>query len=244
VKWLVAALALWLWGCAGTETGNPSFVGTLGYDAYSSAPAQVALRSSADAEAAPVQVWTAWLVLGDVSFLPEGACDGRDTLGHAEGLGAGDHVGTQAPATTFELLGSQLCGVQLPFEGKAEVPESAPAELAGHSILITGIRAGERFRIASTANMTVTLRADAKGFELDSTHTGLVIGFDIGAWLETFDWTGVFPAQNGELVLDEQNPAKLAEFEALVARGIALFRDRHGDGRLDENSAPIAHAEE
>jgi hypothetical protein len=244
VKWFVASVAVCLGGCAGTETGNPSFVGTLGYDAYSSAPAQVALQSSKNAGAASVEVSSAWLVLGDVNFLPEGACDGSDTLGHAKGLGAGDHVGTQAPATRFELFGSQLCGVQLPFKSKDEIPDSAPTELAGNSILITGIRGGERFRIASSANMSVTLRADSKGFELDRTHAGLVIGFDVAQWLETFDWTGVRPADNGELVIDETNPEKLAEFEAHVARGVALFRDQRGDGVLDEGSTPIARVEE
>jgi hypothetical protein len=245
VKWLVAAVPLCLWGCAGTETGNPSYTGTLGYDAYSSSPARVALRITGDPGAASIEVSSAWLVLGDVSFLAEGECDGRDTLGHAKGLGAGDHVGTQAPATRFELLRSQLCGLQLPFQEKAEIPDSAPAELAGHSILITGVRGREQFRIASGANMNVTLRADAPVIELEHTDAGLVIGFDVAQWLESFDWTGVLPADNGELVIDdEQNPEKLAEFEAHVARGVALFRDRRGDGLLDEGDTPIAHAEE
>ena len=37
-------------GCAGTETGNPSFTGELAYDAYSSDVARVALRSSGASE--------------------------------------------------------------------------------------------------------------------------------------------------------------------------------------------------
>ncbi len=242
------ALCLWSAGCAGTETGNPSFDGTLGYDAYSSAPARVALRGAPERDQALFRIQSAWLVLGDVGLLGDDACDdqtGQGELGHAKGLGAGDHVGTQAPATHFELPASKLCGVRLPIAGKLEIPESAPDALVNRSILIEGTRDNVPFRIASAAKLDVVLRTDASDFEFDRAHAGLLIGFDVAAWFEWVDWSVVDPDETGTLILDDaHNQPQLAEFEARIAKGIALFRDSDGDGLLDRGSLPIAHPEE
>jgi hypothetical protein len=243
VKWRVVCLALWLAGCAGTETGNPPFSGTMGYDAYSSTPAMVALRA-ADTDPAPTQVDSAWLVLGNVSFLGESECEGSGELGHAKGLGAGDHVGSQAPTTRFELPASRLCGVRLPIAGQSEVPDAAPAELGEHSILITGTRDGVPFRIASAVREELLLQADGQDFALDDAQSGVLIGFDVAAWLKDIDLQGADLVE-GTLVVDDAHSAKqLAAFEARIARGVALFRDRDEDGLLDDASSPIARARE
>jgi hypothetical protein len=247
VKWPVVCLALCLWSCAGTETGNPSFDGTLGYDAYSSQPAQVALRA-ADVESAPIHVESAWLVLGNVSFLGPDECDGNGELGHAKGLGAGDHVGSQAATTPFELHAAKLCGVRLPIAGEGKLPDAAPPELAAHSILITGTRDAIPFRIASSVRADVLLRADSKEFELDDDRSGVLIGFDVAAWLADLDWSGAAPLnldESGTFIVDaEHNPSQLTAFEARIGAGVALFRDRDGDGLLDRGSTPIAHSPE
>jgi hypothetical protein len=242
VKWRVVGLALCLWGCAGTETGNPSFDGTMGYDAYSSVPTQVALRA-AGSDAAPIQVDSAWLVLGNVSFLADGECDGRGELGHANALGAGDHVGSQAATTPFELQAAKLCGVRLPIAEVAKLPDSAPAELAEHSIVITGTLDGVQFRIASAVQDDLLLRADANDFALDDAHSGVLIGFDVAAWLADVDWSAASMDESDTLVIDvDHNASLLTAFEARIAAGVALFRDRDRDGLLDPSSTPIAHS--
>jgi hypothetical protein len=247
VKWRLVGLLFCLGGCAGTETGNPSFDGKLGYDAYSSAPAQVALLAapSPASEAAPIRVDSAWLVLGNVSFLGEDECDGKGELGHAKGLGAGDHVGSQAPATPFELTPAKLCGVKLPIETQTNLPASAPAELSQHSILITGTRDGVPFRIASAVSADVLLRTAAQDFALDAAHSSVLLGFDVATWLDAIVWSSVDADTSGMLIVDpEHNPAQLNAFDARISGGIALFRDANGDGLLDRDSAPIARSQD
>jgi hypothetical protein len=249
VNWRVVRLLaclVFLVGCAGTETGNPSFDGTMGYDAYSSALERVALRGepSPSSDSAPVRVESAWLVLGNVSFLGADECDGKGELGHAKGLGAGDHVGSQAPTTPFELSPAKLCGVRLPLETRSDVSGAAPPELAGHSILITGTRDDLPFRIASAARPDVLLTA-AKDVELDAAHSSVLIGFDVAAWLDGIDWSGVTMDDDETLTIDsEHNAAQLTLFDTRIAAGIALFRDANGDGLLDADSEPVARASE
>lgn len=248
MKWWLVGLGVWLCGltgCAGTETGNPPFAGKVGYDAYSSVPTRVALRAAEQPPAAkaPIQVDAAWLVLGNVSFLGDGECTGQGELGHAKALGAGDHVGTQAPPTAFELEPAKLCGVRLPIAA-GEVPSSAPTELTGHSILLTGTRDGKSFRIASQARAEVLLRSDGRDIALDDDHPAVLIGFDVAAWLDSIEWSSINSDAGTLIVDDEHNTAQLAKFEAKIAAGIALFRDANGNGLLDSNEARIAHSQE
>lgn len=244
MKWRALGLGLWLIGCAGTETGNPSFDGTLGYDAYSSQPAQVALRAAQ--QDAAVVVDAAWLVLGDVRFDGPGAC-GEATAPHVAvpGLGAGDHAGTQAPASQVEFESGRYCAVHLPLEPPKQPPAGAPAQLAGHSILITGEQHGEAFRVASALAMPVTLQAaDAAGFELDLAQAGVLLGFDVSVWLADVRWADAPRDDSGTRVIDASSPELLHAFETRVAQGVKLFRDLDGDGLLDADRQELAHAAE
>ncbi|HKU42582.1 MAG TPA: hypothetical protein VJR89_30700 [Polyangiales bacterium] len=242
MKWRVLGLGLWWMGCAGTETGNPSFDGTLGYDAYSSQPAQVALQA-AQSDAAVV-VDAAWLVLGDVRFDGPSGC-AETVTAHVDvpGLGAGDHAGTQAPASHAEFTSGRYCRVHLPLQPPAQPPAGAPAQLAGHSMLITGKQRGEAFRIASALTTPVTLQAsDAAGFELDDAQAGVLLGFDVSVWLEDLRWADAPRDESGTRVIDANAPELLRAFEAHVAEGVKLFRDRDGDGLLDVERQELAHA--
>lgn len=248
MKWWLVGLGTWVWGlagCAGTETGNPPFEGKVGYDAYSSAPTQVALFYDEQPPGLdiPIEVKSAWLVLGNVSFLGSGECTGQGELGHAKGLGAGDHVGTQAPPTSFELTPSKLCGVRLPIAA-GSIPSSAPAELKGHSILLAGTREGMPFTIATKRHADVLLRSDGDEIELDDAHPAVLLGFDVAAWLDAIDWSAINSDGGTIIVDDEHNAAQLTKFETKIAAGIALFRDENGNGLLDGNEAQIAHSED
>lgn len=240
MKWRALGLGLWLLGCAGTETGNPSFDGTLGYAAYSSQPAQVALRGDAS-----VVVEAAWLVLGDVRFDRQERC-GDAAAEHVDvpGLGAGDHAGSHAPASSVEFASGHYCTVSVALQLPATSPTGAPAELAGHSILISGTQQGQPFRIASALAAPVTLRAaPADGFELDDAQPGVLLGFDLNAWLANLRWTDAPADGSGMTIIDATRaPDVLRTFEANVAQGVKLFRDRDGDGLLDAEPEELAHA--
>ena len=237
--------ALGLGACAGTETGNPSFNGSLGYDAYSSAPRIVALTRSAPAPEA-LRVDNAWLVLGDVELLTGAACAAAESSSaHVPGLGAGDHAGGHAPVTPFELDAGQYCGARLPFVLAGDkLPSQAPDSLRQESIVLRGkLPDGRDFELRSTWQTSVLLRAHDASFVLDGAHAGVVIGFDVAKWLGELDWSQASADGSGRvLVSADQNSALLRSFEQALPLGIALFRDADHDGVLDADHEPIADA--
>jgi len=234
--------------CAGTETGNPSFKGSLGYDAYSSAPRSVALtQSSSEKEDAALRVDNAWLVLGDVELLRGEDCAAVAGSGmHVQGLGAGDHAAGQAPVTPFDLAAGQYCGARLPFVLAGEkLPAQAPDSLRDESIVLRGSLAdGRSFELRSASQAQVLLRAREASFLLDDDHSGVLIGFDVAKWLGALDWSEASPDADGSLRVSEaQNEALLREFERALPDGVGLFRDADRDGLLDRDSTPIASGE-
>jgi hypothetical protein len=239
VNWRALGLGLWLLGCAGTETGNPSFDGTVGYDAYTSQPQMVALRGQSEAS---VIVDAAWLVLGDVQIGSSDSC-GSEPVVDVPGLGVGDHVGSQAPVTHVELpAGAHYCEVSIALGLAEETPAAAPAELAGHSILVSGTHEGRAFRISSAMDRRVSLSVrPAEGFVLDADYSGLLFGFDLARWLKDLPWSKASTDADGTLLIDtEHSPEALRAFEAQVDEGIGLFTDPDGDGKRDANQAAVA----
>jgi hypothetical protein len=245
VSWRGLLFWLLIGGCAGTETGNPSFNGSLGYDAYSSQKSVALLARPADDAELVTVVENAWLVLGDVGFVGQSDCAAGDHAEHVPGLGAGDHAATQAPATQFELEAGRYCGLSVPLKVDSALPSGAPPELAGRSILIKGqTRKGAEFRIASSQARELFLRSDPAGLELNEASGGLLIGFDVASWLGSLDLDSATPSADGVLVIDEDdNVALLTAFEQRVRAGVALFADRDRDGELDVGSVPVAKAE-
>ena len=238
--------ALALSACAGTETGNPSFKGSLGYDAYSSARSVALTVGSGEPAAERLRVDNAWLVLGDVELLRADACAASEGSGeHVHGLGAGDHAAGQAPATAFDLDAGQYCGVRLPFLHADQLPDGAPESLREESIALLGrLPDGRDFELRSALETSVLLRAKGSGFALDGEHAGVVIGFDVGAWLDGMEWSAAQAhAQDGRVLIDaEHNRDFLQRFERALPQGVALFRDADRDGLLDADHTPIAAA--
>jgi hypothetical protein len=235
LTWLVL---LWLSaGCAGgTETGNPSFTGSLGYDAYSSAPAVVGLRAALSS----LNVTSAWLVLGDVDFV---RCDDKAAAAeHVHGLGAGDHAGEPVPPTSFELAAGRYCGVRLPVMPDGTLPDDAPASLTNHSIVIQGsLPDGRTFELDGAVSATsFSLRASGEGFELDGGHAGVLIGFDVAKWLDGVDFSTATESDGRVLVDETHNAKQLEAFDRNMPSGITLFRDSNRDGVLDTDRVPLA----
>lgn len=231
-------------GCAGgTETGNPSFQAELSYTAYSSRPLEIGVRDAGTR----AEVDNAWLDLDAVALVGAGTCgSGAPDLQTVPALGIGDHASGKHNLTRFELAAGSYCALDLPF---VRVPKSdvgvsgQPAELAQHSVMIAGKLAdGTRFSILSSATPIVHLSADAGSFEISPEQAHTLIAFDVAAWLETLDWPSAERA-GGEIMISEaSNPALLAPFEAALARGVALYRDEDGDGRLDAAPVRLAHS--
>lgn len=238
--------ALWLCllaaaACVGTETGNPSFEGTLSYNAHSSDAARVALLSG---DPGAIVVNNAWLVLGDVGFVEGTACDPTTpALEHADGLGIGDHAPSTAASTPLSLEAGRYCGLHLPLVRSPDVAQgNVPTELAGHSVLIVGTLAdGRPFSLRSASEADLFLAASAGAFDLDAQLPDVLIGFDVAAWLGELSWASAVEEADGSVLVDAtHNESLLQEFETHLASGTSLFRDVDGLGQVRVDSERLA----
>ena len=230
-------------GCSsGTETGNPSFTAELSYTAYSSVPEVVGVHT----RASRAVVESAWLDLDRVGLSTVGSCGLAAPAGlTVPGLGVGDHASGLHNVTRFEVTASDYCALDLPF---VQVPAGvvqpgAPAGLERHSVMIAGTLAdGTPFTVRSAATPTVHLVADQASFEMRANSANLLIAFDVGAWLDLNFDTATRTAGSIQISSDA-NAALLAQFEANLARGVGLYRDRDGDGKLDPLPERLAHGQ-
>lgn len=238
----------WVWlliggltACAGTETGNPSFDGTLSYNTHTTDASRVALLQ---ADPGVLVVDNAWLVLGDVGFVQGAMCDADARAAqHATGLGVGDHATPAAAETAFMLSEGRYCGVHLPFVHPPEVlPADLPSEIAGHSVLIDGTLAdGRRFLLSSAFEGDVFLSALDGSFELDALSSNVLVGFDVAIWLGALDWQSATEESDGSVVVDETHNQDLRiAFEDNLALGMSLYRDDDGLGQITDASQKIA----
>lgn len=242
-----SALALALVNAActgGTETGNPSFAGALSYTGYSSSTEIAVGEGEAKAR---LTVENAWLSLDGVTLSREGDC----ALGDADALrlpalGVGDHAAGAHNFTPFQAAAGTYCNVEVPLKRvpSADQLGRAPAELEQHSILLTARLAdGTPLRIVSAATPRVVLAPEPGGFELRPGEGELLVTFDFAAWLADLDLESAEQV-GGVIELSERvNPTLLAAFEANLSRGVALYRDRDGDGRLDPEPDLLARGE-
>jgi hypothetical protein len=236
---LLALAPTWLLACVGTETGNPSAEGTLAYNAYTSDASVVALQvAQGDA---PV-VKAAWLVLGDVSFVPRAECDPEaDAPVHAHGIGAGDHATGEGVETPLAIDADTYCGVRFPLQRAAQATGNAPSALAQHSALIEGdLPDGTRFSVRSALEEELFL-SSTSGFELGASAQ-VLIGFDVATWLADVDFGAVPPDADGVRVIDATHPDLLTSFESKLLAGTGLFLDPRGDHMVDPG-VELAHGE-
>jgi hypothetical protein len=228
---------------SGTETGNPSITGALSYTGYSSKPTDYGVRD----DGAVATITNAWLDLDSVNVSPDGAC-GID-VGEAflvPALGVGDHAAGQHNSTAYAAKAGSFCSVGLPFARVSATSGAAnlPDELRGNSLLLTGKLAdGTPFSIASSATPLIELRAGGSGFVLSPDQSDVVIAFDFAAWLDGVDFAAADRLDGQVVISSRSNPDLLAQFEENVASGIALFRDRDGDGLIDTDAELLARGQ-
>jgi hypothetical protein len=239
--WLVGALSCVACN-SGTETGNPSVNGALSYTGYSSKPDYGVREGGAVATIANV-----WLDLGPVSISPEGPCgiEGGEEFS-VPALGVGDHAAGSHNSTAYAAKAGSFCDVALPF---ARVPSQAgganlPEELRGNSLLITGKLIDETpFSIASDAISLIRLRAEGSGFVLSADQADAVIAFDFGAWLDGIDLAAADRVDGQIVISSSSNRSLLVALEGNLAAGVALYRDRDGDGLVDVDAELMARGQ-
>ncbi len=231
-------------GCSGgTETGNPSFQSELSYTAYSSAPRAVGVRSSA----AELTVTHAWIDLDAVALVRSGTCatSSPDAV-IVPALGIGDHAAGDHNLTRFELTPGAFCELDLPFvrAPRGALTGNVPAELAEHSVMLAGSLAdGTTFSLLSSASPVVHLVAETGSFAINQGQAQTLITFDVATWLDGLDWDGATRRDGAIFISDTENAQVLAQFEARLASGVALYRDADGDGKLDTVPERLAHGE-
>jgi hypothetical protein len=240
--WVLCALSC-LACNGGTETGNPSLTGALSYTGYSSKPAEYGVRDAGSV----ATIENAWLDLDSVSISPQGACgiEGGEEF-EVPGLGVGDHAAGAHNFTAYAAKAGAFCSVDLPF---ARVPADAssgklPDELPGNSLLITGTLAdGTPFSIASSATPVVELRAEGAGFVLSADQPDAVLAFDFAAWLDGVDFDAAERSDGQVVISADSNSSLLDAFEQNLAAGVALYRDRDGDGLIDDDAELLARSQ-
>ncbi len=238
---LVFVSSLFAVGCeGGTETGNPPFDAKLSYAAYSSRPDVVAVGGGV----APFEVSALWITVGNLSFVMRGTCGAAQRETHSGPGLATDNRATTDPSTErFEMYAGSYCEVDVPFEpAPTALPASAPAELAGHALMIEATLAdGTTVSLLDDAPVLV-LTPVTGDIAMHAAEPNLLVALDVAKWFDGFDLSGA--ARDGSVVriTKDENPTLLQRFEARLPTGVALFRDADGDGRIDPGSVPIAIA--
>lgn len=224
-------------GCAGgTETGNPSFTATLSYTGYSSDPSAIALRAAGSVAA----VESAWFELDRIVSAASSCGTGAEAPFVVSALGLGDHAAGKHNSISFRTSPGDFCGIDVPFKRVADAM-GAPDALAGQGLLMTGKLAdGTPFTIVSGATPVIRLQATSDGFSLNEGERDLLLGFDFATWLSGVDFSSAERGGDAILISEGSNPALLESFEAALAAGLRLYRDRDGDGVLDTNPEELA----
>lgn len=220
-----------------TETGNPELQARVTLAARTSAPDQVRVGAEVDGLA----VHEAWVSIERLRFVQGEVCD---VPGEVE-IDAPPVVADVVPGEVVEFpaRAGGYCRVRLRFEEAESVPGDAPPALADRTIVVTGQRAdGVPFTIVTDEDFEIDLRVKDGGapFTLEEGRDALILAFDVAAWLDGVPLDEATVTGGEILVSEASNPSLLAAFEANTQRVFDLFEDPDGDGRLDDDSAPVA----
>lgn len=212
----------------GTEVGNP--VVDVGLTAYR-------LSSSSVRAAGRIEVDAAWLAFRELKLRPAESCEDRAQV-EVTGPLAVDLLGPIPPQLRdLETPAGGYCRIELRWHKVSAPIAGAPAELSGVAVYVSGTRRdGKRFVIRSDRNDALELRARGGAFQIDPSMSGLLVGFDMQAWLAGVDLEGAVVGAGDVIRVERgQNDAQLARFEQNVAASAKLFEDRDGDERLSDD---------
>lgn len=219
---LLIPVILALLACGVTETGNPELVDVdLQMRATTSQPADVALEPTAGVQS----VATAWFSVDRVVFVRGQVCDGPgEEEFEITGPWIVDANSPLPQGITATLPADGYCRVRLRL-GRATSTGDAPANLAGHAVLVTGERAdGVPFEIRSRREEDADIRA-MDPITLSEATAKLSVAVDVATWLGTVDLDSGIPSNGVVRIDDDNNDDLLDDVEDALERALELFDD-------------------
>lgn len=233
--------ALWILplvftGCVATDVGNPQTdgqtdvtQGEIEFEAYEAEALANALMLDDG-----VELTEAWLVTDRVVLKP---CDDSGDTGDTETETDSEDVedqlgsitatelltGTSYPASPLlNLSMADYCGFELrpSATDAAQLPQGAPDELSGLSMLVRGMRKdGTTFEVRSELEDSFDLDG---GIHVDSGRVNrLVVGFAVNGWVNQRD---LGPLTGEPIIISpDSNPTLYETFEETVSESARLF---------------------
>lgn len=232
----------WFPGCVGTETGNPTITAEFALNTHSSAPELVSLREGD----APLVATEVWLSLGEIDLREGESCADPEQQFSSLPLGAADHAHPEAAFTDLELpAGDYACMSAAILPVQDNLPDEAPAELEGQSILIRAVFEGTTpVTVVTDVAFEVPILAFAGSYSLESDQAAFFLGFDVAKWLAPLDFENAELESDGSLrVSPTENLSLYEAFLSNVPGGLEIYRDADSDGVLDENAELLGTGE-
>jgi hypothetical protein len=238
VRKLALALALIVGGCGGTETGNP-FTAETRLHAHSSEIARVAVL----ADGSEARIDQVWLGAGPIALIGDD-CATPVVTTPAPAVDD-DHAQPGAQELAYQLTPEPLCAIAVPLVQVATPPVGAPAELAGHSVLVVGVRTSDgapfRIRTAITGRVYMPELVAGEHFTITEDQPATFLGFDVARWIAGgVDLAGATPTAGTIVIEAGTDAARTAAFEANLARGFELYDDPDRSGGANAGEAVLA----
>lgn len=221
----------------GTETGNPSVPIVIPLELRSSEPSAVAIRSG-DASAVLKE---AWVAIGTPVFLEAGECGNLEDMGKPGPTLVAADLAQPDARIELDVRPQRYCGMWVPMQQhtpRAELPDGAPAELASGSFVLKGARDdGTPFVLAHPEQDEIEVVAEDGTFEVSETGPGLLLAFDVAAWMRGIDLATAELNAEGEIRIDHEANSALHEiFDANHECSLELYLDENENGELDEGT--------
>jgi hypothetical protein len=239
----IAPVLLALCACAdgGSETGNPALPMRIGLNARSSDPEAVAISTGT----AGTVIAEAWVAFGEFAFLQGEQCA---SLGDYDVTGPTLDVvdlSRSDARITVEVSPASYCGLVVPLHTatpSAELPDGAPDELAGHSIVLRGERAdGTAFVLTHPEQDEIELASEDDAFEVAAEGARLLLSFDAAIWMQGVDLDLAELGADDVIRIDgTNNRALLDAFERNLECSLELYEDSDDDGAVGASDPLLA----
>jgi hypothetical protein len=237
---IVAAILGLATACTGTETGNPSLRGQMGFAGKSSMALQVGLPG----DGAPVEVVALHAYVASVNFVSADDCEtGAEGVVELVGVGPVDLLLPEDNVRELDVRQDAYCAADLVLS--AAPIEGVPADLAGRSLVLRGRRAdGTPFVWSTAAGISVNLPVLDALFLIDAEHADHVLTLDVARMLSPMALDSAVVGGDGVAHLDAPENAMIgAMLNNSVGPATTLHRDPDGDGRHDDGEPALAHGD-
>lgn len=230
--------------CSGTAVGNPpSAEVKLAVVGTSSSLEQGEPVKALDVGGG-IQIEEAWVALRDIGLRSAKSCDAElqdsDVLGPvAVDLVAGITY-PEIPAWE-QPPDERYCAVKVKLRPLEEAIGSAPEELLDHTVYIRGTR-GDGTPFIVQGDLAVNLKTGAKSgpeFMLGQGLIGLILAFDLSAWLDQEQMNAAEVTDGVILIGGDHNKEMGKALLGRIPASTLLFRDEDRDGKLDEDDGEI-----